>query len=85
MPSERRSAGLAGSSPDLERLREAIVRAGRRLGARGFIAAGEGNLSIRLPGDRLLVTPSGVRKDELVTRPPEAVARPRKPRREGER
>jgi L-fuculose-phosphate aldolase len=42
-----------------------MVAAGRRMGARGLIAAGEGNLSIRLPRDRLLVTPSGVRKDEL--------------------
>jgi len=43
----------------------AIVAAGRRMGARGLIVAGEGNLSIRL-GDRLLVTPSGLRKDELM-------------------
>ena len=43
---------------------EAICAAGRRLGARGLIVAAEGNLSIRL-GDRLLVTPSGLRKDEL--------------------
>ncbi|HLX35489.1 MAG TPA: class II aldolase/adducin family protein [Candidatus Limnocylindrales bacterium] len=52
---------------DEARLREAIVAAGRRLGARGLISAGEGNLSIRLPGDRLLVTPTGRRKDELAT------------------
>ncbi len=50
---------------DEARLREALVAAGRRLGARGLISAGEGNLSIRLPGGRLLVTPSGRRKDEL--------------------
>ena len=43
----------------------AILRAGRRLGARGLIAASEGNLSVRLDPDRLLVTPSGRRKDEL--------------------
>jgi L-fuculose-phosphate aldolase len=42
-----------------------IIRAGRRLGARGLISAGEGNLSIRLDADRLLATPSGLRKDEL--------------------
>ena len=42
-----------------------MVAAGRRMGARGLIAAGEGNLSLRLPGERLLVTPSGMRKDEL--------------------
>jgi L-fuculose-phosphate aldolase len=46
-------------------LREALVAAGRRLGTRGLISAGEGNLSVRLPGGRLLVTPTGRRKDEL--------------------
>lgn len=46
-------------------LRRAIVAAGVRLGARGLIAAGEGNLSIRLPDGQLLLTPSGRRKDEL--------------------
>ncbi len=44
---------------------EALIGAGRRLGARGLISAGEGNLSFRLDADRLLVTPSGRRKDEL--------------------
>jgi len=44
---------------------DALIRAGRRLGARGLIAAGEGNLSVRLDRDRLLVTPTGQRKDEL--------------------
>jgi len=42
-----------------------IIRAGRRLGARGLISAGEGNISVRLDADRLLVTPAGLRKDEL--------------------
>lgn len=42
-----------------------LIRAGRRLGARGLISAGEGNLSVRLDADRLLVTPAGFRKDEL--------------------
>lgn len=51
--------------PDDERLREAVVAAGRRLGARGLIAAGEGNISVRLGGGTLLITPSGLRKDEL--------------------
>lgn len=49
----------------LEAAADAIVRAGRRLGARGLISAGEGNLSVRLDVDRLLVTPAGRRKDEL--------------------
>ncbi|MEW5991967.1 MAG: class II aldolase/adducin family protein [Chloroflexota bacterium] len=46
-------------------LRAAICAAGRRLAARGLIAAAEGNLSIRLAGDVLLTTPTGRRKDEL--------------------
>ena len=46
------------------RRRAAIVAAGRRLGVRGLISAGEGNLSIRLGEDRL-ITPSGRRKYEL--------------------
>jgi L-fuculose-phosphate aldolase len=51
--------------PDAQRLREALVAAGRRLGARGLIAAGEGNISVRLGDDALLITPSGRHKDEL--------------------
>jgi L-fuculose-phosphate aldolase len=43
----------------------AILEAGRRLGARGLISAGEGNLSVRLDDERLAITPSGRRKDEL--------------------
>lgn len=43
----------------------ALIEAGRRLGARGLISAGEGNLSIRLGDERLLITPTGRRKDEL--------------------
>ena len=50
---------------DEERASAAIIAAGRRLGARGLISAAEGNLSIRLDSDRLLVTPTGRRKDEL--------------------
>ena len=54
----------AARASDDTRRRAAIVAAGRRLGARGLISAGEGNLSIRL-GEDLLITPSGRRKDEL--------------------
>jgi L-fuculose-phosphate aldolase len=50
---------------DLNRAADQLIAAGRRLGARGLISAGEGNLSIRLDADRLLITPSGRRKDEL--------------------
>jgi L-fuculose-phosphate aldolase len=42
-----------------------IVAAGRRLGSRGLISAGEGTLSIRLDDDRIAITPRGRRKDEL--------------------
>ena len=45
--------------------RAAIVAAGRRLRAAGLVAATEGNLSARLGRERLLITPSGRRKDEL--------------------
>lgn len=44
---------------------DALIRSGRRLGGRGLISAGEGNLSIRLDESRILVTPTGRRKDEL--------------------
>jgi L-fuculose-phosphate aldolase len=50
---------------DEARAAAAIIATGRRLRAGGLISAGEGNLSIRLNGDRLLITPSGRRKDEL--------------------
>ena len=50
---------------DLTGAADLLIEAGRRLGARGLISAGEGNLSLRLDTDRLLVTPSGRRKDEL--------------------
>src|SRR5687768_12153939 len=43
----------------------AIIEGGRRLGARGLISAAEGNLSVRLDAERLLVTPTGRRKDAL--------------------
>jgi L-fuculose-phosphate aldolase len=52
---------------ELDVVREAIVAAGRRLASRGLIAAGEGNLSVRLPDGLFLITPSGRRKDELAT------------------
>ena len=46
-------------------LRRALTEAGVRLGARRLVAAGEGNLSLRLHEDGLLITPTGRRKDEL--------------------
>lgn len=42
--------------------REAIVAAGRRLYERRILVSIEGNMSIRLDGDRILATPSGINK-----------------------
>jgi L-fuculose-phosphate aldolase len=50
---------------DLPAAIDAILTSGRRLGARGLISAGEGNLSVRLDRDRIAFTPTGRRKDEL--------------------
>ena len=58
----RRLAGPYDASMDIGEASDALIRAGRRLGARGLISAGEGNLSIRLDGSRILVTPSGRRR-----------------------
>ncbi len=47
-------------------LRNALVEMGRRLYAREYIVAGDGNLSARLPGtDEILATPTGVCKGFL--------------------
>jgi L-fuculose-phosphate aldolase len=43
-------------------LRAAIVEVGRRLYARGYTASNDGNISTRLDGDRLLMTPKSVCK-----------------------
>jgi L-fuculose-phosphate aldolase len=59
------AASYDGLVDPLANATDALIRAGRRLGARGLISAGEGNLSVRLDADRLLVTPAGLRKDEL--------------------
>jgi L-fuculose-phosphate aldolase len=46
-------------------LREEIVAIGRRMWDKGFLAAADGNLSVRLGADRLLITPSGLSKGFL--------------------
>jgi L-fuculose-phosphate aldolase len=43
-------------------LRQDIVEVGRRLWARGFVASNDGNISVRIDGERLLVTPANVSK-----------------------
>ncbi|HZQ10306.1 MAG TPA: class II aldolase/adducin family protein [Anaerolineae bacterium] len=46
-------------------LRDEIVRVGKLMWEKNFIAAGDGNLSVRLGSDRLLCTPSGFSKGFL--------------------
>lgn len=48
-----------------QQLRQDMVRIGRMMFEKGWIAAYDGNLSARLPGGRILVTPSGVCKGML--------------------
>ena len=45
--------------------RQEITAAGRRIYERGYIAGGDGNISVRLDGNRLLATPSGLSKGFL--------------------
>jgi len=51
--------------PTERKHREEIVRFGRMLHERGFVAAMDGNLSVRLPGDRILVTPTCLSKGAM--------------------
>ena len=45
-----------------QELRDAIVEVGRRLYGRGYTASNDGNISVRLDGGRLLMTPKSVCK-----------------------
>jgi L-fuculose-phosphate aldolase len=51
---------------DESETRSRIVEAGRRLRDRFFVAFNDGNISARLPGGELLVTPTGVNKGDIV-------------------
>jgi L-fuculose-phosphate aldolase len=46
--------------------RRAIVRVCRRLYERGLIAGPDGNVSVRLASDRVLVTPAGLSKVDVI-------------------
>jgi L-fuculose-phosphate aldolase len=46
-------------------VRQEIVEAGRRLYQKGMVAANDGNISARLSGDRILITPTGICKGDL--------------------
>ncbi|MBQ7568605.1 class II aldolase/adducin family protein [bacterium] len=54
----------SASVPFLKEGRE-IVRAGRILGALGYMAGASGNISVRLDDGTVLITPSGMRKIDL--------------------
>ena len=43
-------------------MKKALVQAGQKLYARGLVAGTDGNLSVRLDDDRILITPSGAAK-----------------------
>ena len=51
--------------PKERKYREEIVHYGRMLHERGFVAAMDGNLSVRLSTDRILVTPTCVSKGAM--------------------
>lgn len=45
-----------------QQLRDDIVEIGRRLWVRGFVASNDGNISVRIGDDRVLMTPTAVSK-----------------------
>ncbi len=57
--------GDASAAGDARSLREAVARVCRRLWERGLIAGPDGNVSVRLDAERLLVTPSGASKCDV--------------------
>src|SRR5437660_8191282 len=54
---------LVRKPPDKElQLRRDLAEFGRMLHAQGFVAATDGNLSVRLDAERVLITPTGFSK-----------------------
>lgn len=53
------------SYPDPREAAAAILHFGKRLDKRQMIAANDGNLSVRIGEDAILITPSGIPKGEL--------------------
>lgn len=49
----------------LDLIRQEMCQVGKLLYDRGYVAANDGNLSVRLEGDRILITPSGVSKGRM--------------------
>lgn len=61
-----RVSGAAPSAAAIAVVRRDIVRVCRRLYERGLIAGQDGNVSVRLGADRVLVTPAGLSKCDIV-------------------
>ena len=59
--------GLLGEMATEHHLRREIIRCGALLHNIGFIAATDGNLSVRLDDNRVLVTPTGMSKGMMKT------------------
>lgn len=49
----------------LPEIRRAIVRASHELHTRGWVANHDGNISVRLPGNRVLITPTALSKGDI--------------------
>ncbi len=47
---------------EIKAVAEEIIATGKRIYDKGFVASNDGNISVRLPDNRVLVTPSGVSK-----------------------
>src|SRR5262245_32170968 len=56
------------SSTVESKLRRQICKTGRSMYGSGLVVATEGNLSVRVDDDRILVTPTGVCKGHLIAR-----------------
>ena len=64
------------TSPEEQALRTELCRMGTLVHQKGFVAANDGNLSVRLPDGGFLITPTGVSKglmepDEMVRLSPQ--------------
>ena len=50
---------------DERQAREAIVDVGRRMYEQGYVVTNDGNISVRIPGDKIVATPTGVSKGHM--------------------
>lgn len=50
---------------EIEEMREQICSVGKLLYDRGYVASNDGNISVRLDADEILITPSGVSKGRM--------------------